>query len=177
MLHRTAQHASAREIWRVHEDIDEMRNTGTMTNYPALLRRVVAPFARAGHSPSGIVATQKPGEEPAIFTWGSEYTRTTPYRIASLTKSFTGLALLILRREGKLVLDAPLVTYLPEIRFEQPAHWPAPTVRHALSMATGLATDNPWGDRQESITRDELSEMMASGMRTIFPAGTGTMAA
>lgn len=150
-----------------------MRNTMRMTDYPAILNRVVAPFARAGHSPSGIVATQKPGEEPAIFTWGNEYTRTTPYRIASLTKSFTGLAMLILRREGQLVLDAPLATYLPEIRFDQPAHWPEPTVRHALSMATGLATDNPWGDRQESISRNELSEMMASGMRTIFPAGTG----
>lgn len=150
-----------------------MGNTSHMTDYPALLRRVVAPFARAGHSPSGIVATKQPGEEPAIFTWGTEYTRTTPYRIASLTKSFTSLALLILRREGQLVLDAPLATYLPEIRFEQPNAWPEPTVRHALSMATGLATDNPWGDRQESITREQLSEMMASGLRTIFPAGTG----
>lgn len=144
-----------------------------MNKTDALFARTVAPFARENHSPSGIVAIGTAGSDPAVYTWGSEYTTTTPYRIASLTKSFTALALLILHREGALALDEPLVTYVPEIRYAHPSAWPAITVRHALSMSAGFATDNPWGDRQESISRDELSAMMASGIRTIFPAGTG----
>lgn len=144
-----------------------------MTHADALFARTVAPFARENHSPSGIVAIGTAGSDPAVYSWGTEYTTTSPYRIASLTKSFTSLALLVLHREGALALDEPLATYVPEIRFAHPPEWPAVTIRHAVSMSAGFATDNPWGDRQESITRDELSEMMASGIRTIFPAGTG----
>ena len=38
----------------------------------------------------------------------------TVYRIGSITKSFTGLALLALRDEGKLAIDDPLVRWIPE---------------------------------------------------------------
>jgi hypothetical protein len=38
-------------------------------------------------------------------------------------------------------------------------------------MASGLATDNPWGDRQESQSRAELAEWLRSGLRLVFPPG------
>jgi CubicO group peptidase (beta-lactamase class C family) len=45
--------------------------------------------------------------------------RQTVYRIGSITKQFTGLALLQLAREGKVSLDDPAVKYLPELRTVQ----------------------------------------------------------
>ena len=40
----------------------------------------------------------------------------TLFRIASMTKAFTALSILKLRDEGKLSLDAPVETYVPELR-------------------------------------------------------------
>ena len=39
----------------------------------------------------------------------------TLFRIASMTKAFTALSILRLRDEGKLSLDAPAETYVPEL--------------------------------------------------------------
>jgi CubicO group peptidase (beta-lactamase class C family) len=41
---------------------------------------------------------------------------TTLYRVTSITKTFTGTAIMQLRDEGRLHLDDPAVTYLPELR-------------------------------------------------------------
>jgi CubicO group peptidase (beta-lactamase class C family) len=38
------------------------------------------------------------------------------YRIASITKTFTGTAIMQLRDEGRLHLDDPAVAHLPELR-------------------------------------------------------------
>src|SRR6476659_3343219 len=40
----------------------------------------------------------------------------TLFRIASMTKAFTALSILKLRDEGKIALDAPVETYVPELR-------------------------------------------------------------
>lgn len=130
-------------------------------------------FITSNYSPSGIVAVAKDGEVLATHTWGDDgYDVTTPFRVASLTKSFTALALLTLRRAGKLTLDDEVVRHLPELRVDAPADWPTLRVRHLLSMSAGLATDNPWGDRQESLSRDSLNAMLASGLRLVFPPGS-----
>ena len=44
------------------------------------------------------------------------------FRIASMSKAFTALAILKLRDEGKLSLDAPAETYVPEMKL-----WTYPT--------------------------------------------------
>jgi CubicO group peptidase (beta-lactamase class C family) len=70
----------------------------------------------------------------------------TVFRIASLTKSFTAMAALKLRDEGKLELDAPLAEYLPELRLVGlAADAPPPTVRQLLTMTSGLPYDDEWG--------------------------------
>ena len=43
-------------------------------------------------------------------------TADTLFRIASMTKAFTALSVLKLRDDGKLALDAPAETYVPELR-------------------------------------------------------------
>lgn len=138
------------------------------------LAAAVTGFVRDGFSPSGIVAVARRGEIVASQTWGDDgYDLTTPFRIASLTKSFTALAVLSLRRSGRLGLDDEVASHLPELKVDAPPEWPALRVRHLLGMSAGIATDNPWGDRQESRTREELSAWLRSGLRLIFPPGGG----
>lgn len=142
-------------------------------NHREILTSQVQAHVRAGYSPSGVAAIVRHGELLEITTWGEDgYGPDSPFRIASLTKSFTALAVLILRRDGLLNLDDPLQTHLPEAQVTAPADWPELRLRHLLAMSGGLATDNPWGDRQEAMSREELSSIAASGLRLLFPPGT-----
>jgi CubicO group peptidase (beta-lactamase class C family) len=90
----------------------------------------------------------------------------TGFRIASMTKSFVAMAALKLRDEGKLALDDPLVKYLPELRrVELPTtDAPALTIRHLMTMTTGLPEDNPWGDRQMQIDNAALERFVGAGL-------------
>ncbi|WP_423919155.1 serine hydrolase domain-containing protein [Frigoribacterium sp. 2-23] len=98
----------------------------------------------------------------------------TAYRIASCTKSFTATALLALRDAGALQLDQPITDVVPA--FADVAlptdDSPVPTLRMLLTMSGGLPTDDPWGDRQESITDDELDALLRRGLRFDSIPGT-----
>ncbi len=85
-------------------------------------------------------------------------------RIASMTKSFTATAVLLLRDRGLLHLDHAVADHVDD----------APTgltLRHLLTMSGGLLTDDPWGDRNESQTPEELAELMAGGITVGGPPG------
>jgi len=90
----------------------------------------------------------------------------TVFRIASMTKSFTAMAILKLRDEGKLSLDDPAERHVPELKsLAYPtSDSPRITIRHLLSHSEGFPEDNPWGDRQLSRTDDELSQMLRAGI-------------
>ncbi len=72
----------------------------------------------------------------------------TLYRIASITKTFTGTAVMQLRDAGCLALDEPAVTYLPELRSAANPFGPieAVTIRRMLCHESGLAMDPPGTD-------------------------------
>ncbi len=91
----------------------------------------------------------------------------TAFRIASCTKSFTAVAMLQQRDAGRLDLDAPVSEYLPLTTI--PAA--SPTVGQLASMAAGFPTDDPWGDRQESLPLDVFDGMAAAGFRLIDSPG------
>jgi CubicO group peptidase (beta-lactamase class C family) len=69
----------------------------------------------------------------------------TIYRIASITKTFTGTAIMQLRDEGKLHLDDAAVTHLPELRDAASTFGPIETVtiRRMLSHESGFAGEPP----------------------------------
>jgi CubicO group peptidase (beta-lactamase class C family) len=96
----------------------------------------------------------------------SPVTADTVFRIASMTKSFTAMAIMKLREEGKLSLDDPAERYVPELKgLEYPTtDSPRITVRHLLSHAEGFPEDNPWGDQQLAATEEEFSAMMRRGI-------------
>ena len=98
----------------------------------------------------------------------------TVFRIASMTKSFTAATILLLRDEGRLRLDDPVAAYVPEL-----AGWAPPTtdadpvtIRQLLTMSAGLATDDPWGDRQQGLPLDRFAELLAAGPTFVWPPGT-----
>ena len=88
------------------------------------------------------------------------------FRIASMSKSFTALAILQLRDAGKLRLDDPVSDYLPEMKGVKLLTSDAPgiTIRHLLTHGAGFPEDNPWGDRQLADSDEELRELVRQGI-------------
>lgn len=96
----------------------------------------------------------------------------TTFRIASCTKSFTVAALLKLRDEGKLNLDQPITDFVSEFTFSNlSSATTIPTLRHLAAMASGLPTDDPWADRQESISPQDLREIVSRGVNATSTTG------
>ncbi|MEO8335345.1 MAG: serine hydrolase domain-containing protein [bacterium] len=98
----------------------------------------------------------------------------TVFRIASMTKSFTAVAILQLRDEGALSLDDPAERYVPELKGLRYPTGDSPklTIRHLLSHSAGFPEDNPWGDQQLADTDDELSRMIKGGIPFSTSPGT-----
>ena len=98
----------------------------------------------------------------------------TRFRIASMSKAFTALAILSLRDQGKLRLDDLAEQYVPEMR-----GWRYPTsdsprirVRDLLHHVGGFVTDDPWGDRQQPISPADFTKMIAAGVPWSRPQQT-----
>jgi CubicO group peptidase (beta-lactamase class C family) len=99
----------------------------------------------------------------------------TVYRIASCTKSVTAATLLSLVADGLVSLDAPVTAFVPafaEVTLPTPDS-PVPTLRMLLTMSAGFPTDDPWGDRQESISDAELDGVLRAGLLFDSVPGTG----
>ncbi|MHB8958261.1 MAG: serine hydrolase domain-containing protein [Candidatus Limnocylindrales bacterium] len=95
------------------------------------------------------------------------------FRIASMTKSFTAATVLLLRDEGRLRLDDPVALHVPALAAWRPyAADAAPvTIRDLLTMSAGLATDDPWGDRQQGLPIDAFERLLAEGPSFALPPG------
>ena len=104
----------------------------------------------------------------------SPVTRDSVFRIASMTKSFTAMAILKLRDDGKVSLDAPAARYVPELsKLRYPtSDSPRITVRDLLSHAEGFPEDNPWGDQQLAATEEEFTRMLLKGIPFSNAPGT-----
>ncbi len=137
-------------------------------------------FAEAEHLPGLVYGIVVDGELVHHAELGlANLERKTPtgpgtgFRIASMTKSFVCLATFKLRDDGRLRLEDPVEKYLPEFRQVQPptSDCPKVTVRNLMTMTTGLPEDNPWGDRQMAITRENLQRFVSGGLSFSNPSG------
>ena len=90
--------------------------------------------------------------------------KNTAFRIASMTKSVTAMAILQLRDAGKINLDAPVAQYIPEMKSLKPITSDAPTitVRDLLTHRAGFPEDNPYGDRQLGDSEKELTQQLSA---------------
>jgi CubicO group peptidase (beta-lactamase class C family) len=106
---------------------------------------------------SGAVLVAKDGEIllEKGYGWANRerkilFTSETVSSIGSITKQFTGAAILKLEMMGKLRTDDPIAKYLPNV----PADKKDITIHHLLTHTSGIAPV-PGGD-PDPITRDEL---------------------
>ena len=101
-------------------------------------------------------------------------TASTVFRIASMTKSFTTLAILKLRDEQKLSLEDPVSNWLPELaRMALPTRDTAPLrIRQLLSHSAGFPEDNPWGDQQLAASDADMTKWLNRGIPFSTPPGT-----
>jgi CubicO group peptidase (beta-lactamase class C family) len=69
---------------------------------------------------------------------GRAVTPNTPFILASVSKSFTALAVMQLVEAGKVELDAPVQRYLPWFRLADPVASARITLRHLLYQTSGI---------------------------------------
>ncbi|HSZ41700.1 MAG TPA: serine hydrolase domain-containing protein [Trebonia sp.] len=141
---------------------------------------IAARFLNRGTSPGlayGIVAEGRLVHSAGFGTRiasGAAPDADTVFRIASMSKSFTATAVLLLRDAGLLALDDPAEKYVPEL-----ASWPPVTadadritIRHLLTMTAGFPTDDPWGDRQQGLPLPAFGALLAGGLSFNWAPGT-----
>lgn len=130
-------------------------------------------YAKENHFPAlayGIVADNK-----LIFSGATGFVNLTSkapatsksmFRIASMTKSFTAMAILKLRDEGKLRLTDPASMYIKDMSGLTYLTEDSPeiTIQNLLTMSAGFPEDNPWGDRQLAETPEELDTFIQEGI-------------
>ncbi len=104
----------------------------------------------------GTRALDRPIQTPSIDT---------PFRIASMTKSFTAAAVLLARDEGRLQLDDNVARYVPAVgRWRRVADEHPITIRALLTHGAGLPWDDPWADRQQAMTRRAFDDLLDGGI-------------
>src|ERR1700733_1344647 len=108
------------------------------------------------------------------LTTKAPVTETTAFRIASMTKSFTVLAILKLRDQGKLSLEDPVSKWIPEFaNIQLPTRDSAPLkIRQLMSHSAGLPEDNPWADQQLAASEADLTQWLRQGIAFSTPPGT-----
>jgi CubicO group peptidase (beta-lactamase class C family) len=149
--------------------------------YP-VIDQVYKEYAEKNHFPGlvyGIVVDGK-----LVHSGGVGYTELankteanskSDFRIASMSKSFTAMAILKLRDEGKLKLDDPAYLYIPEmknIHYLTKDASPV-TIRNLLTHSAGYPEDNPWGDRQLANTDEQLIDLYKKGISFSNNPGLG----
>jgi CubicO group peptidase (beta-lactamase class C family) len=139
----------------------------------SIIDTIFARYAKANHNPAiayGIVV-----DNQLIYSNSVGYsnlerkilaTSDSRFRIASMTKSFTAMAILKLRDQGKLQLTDAAALYIPEMKdLKYPTKDALPiTIFNLLTMSAGFPEDNPWGDRQLSDTDEDLLKLMKDGV-------------
>ena len=140
--------------------------------YP-IIDQIYKDYAEKNHFPGlvyGIVVDGK-----LVHSGGVGYTELpnkteanskSDFRIASMSKSVTAMAILKLRDEGKLKLDDPAYLYIPEmknIHYLTKDASPV-TIRNLLTHSAGYPEDNPWGDRQLANTDEQLIDLYKKGI-------------
>lgn len=89
----------------------------------------------------------------------------TVFRIASMTKSFTAMAILQLRDAGKLRLEDPVYLYLPTMRGQKLTRDALEmTIQDLLLHSAGFPTDDAWADRKLDATASELMAIIHKGL-------------
>lgn len=94
-------------------------------------------------------------------------TTQTAFQLASVSKQFTAMAIMMLKEQGKLQYDDSVQQYIPSFPYQ------GVTIRHLLTHRSGLPnytyfSDELWPDRNKPITNDDVLDLMASHKPHIY---------
>jgi CubicO group peptidase (beta-lactamase class C family) len=128
------------------------RGDGDLADLAAVVRAELArwgvPGIAVGTLNGGDVRLQAFGT--ASVETGQPVAPGTLFQIGSITKVFLATLAMRLVEAGKLDLDAPVATYLPDVRLKDRDAQQAVTFRHLLSHTSGILgdyfPDHGWGD-------------------------------
>lgn len=160
--------------WQI-EKVSAQTSTAQMAKIKAalpIIDQICKENADKNHLPSLVYGLVVDGQVVHFNALGVSNTtentkanKTSVYRIASMSKSITAMAILQLRDAGKLQLDEPAHKYIPEIKGQKySADSPEITIRQLLTHAAGFPEDNPWGDRQLAISDETMLKMFKKGI-------------
>ena len=121
--------------------------TGGFGRAVARIDRVLREVRKVEHGPPGLaVIMVVRGYEPVIRTYGvrsiesgEPFTANTPFYIASMSKSYTGLLAACLDRKGIFKLDSPLAAVWPDLKMAKGIDPSAITVRQWMVHEAPLA--------------------------------------
>ncbi|MCS6835695.1 MAG: beta-lactamase family protein [Anaerolineae bacterium] len=103
-----------------------------------------------------------------VRTYGGGIAPQTRFRIGSLSKAMTAVAVLQLTEQGLINLDAPLQTYLPDFTTQNPDWAARITVRHLLNHTSGLS-ELRYDATQDKRLGDNLVTSFASAQHDAEP--------
>ncbi len=170
----------------VHSADDEQRTTAVapLDGYEAIaseLSRIIASEIEAKNVPALSIALVD--GERTVWAAGFGFqdaertkpaTAATVYRVGSVSKLFTDIAVMQLVEQSKLDLDAPVSKYLedfkPRSSFEEPI-----TLRRLMSHRAGLVRESPVGnyfDPTEPTLADTVASLNDTGL--VYKPGTRT---
>ena len=135
----TVQSGSTVAGWAAVERLyrEQVRAAGIVGSSLVLVREgAVAAIADEGYQD---LDAKRPVDRDTIYHW------------ASITKTFTGIAIMQLRDRGRLSLDDPIVKYVPEFARVHNPYGDASqvTIRHMMTHTSGLRAPTwPWGGDQ-----------------------------
>ncbi len=109
------------------------------------------------HIPGVSIAVVKDGKVLLAKGYGqanveldSPATADTVYQLASVTKTFTATAIMMLARDGKLAIEDKITERLPDL----PEAWKEVTVRHLLSHTSGIKSYTSVKDFHKWLRKD-----------------------
>lgn len=125
-----------------------------------LLREYLAAAAHLGHLNGSVLIAERgtvlvdTAYGFANMELGVRNTPDTRFRVASITKQFTAMAIVMLAEEGKLSIADPISRYVDSL----PPSWSAITIHHLLRHTSGVSDYEEWF---EGYTTQAYSDYMS----------------
>lgn len=132
---------------------------------PPAIDAVVRAYRDATHMPGVAVAVTRGRDVVHTAGYGrtpdgTRVTGRTPMAVASVSKSMTALAVMQFVDAGRITLDEPVRTYLPEFTMADPRA-AAITVRHLLNQSSGMSdtTFRSFSGPRVTTLREAVAQM------------------
>lgn len=136
------------------------------------LDRHIREALRDENIPGAVVAVVQGTNIVFSKGYGDGVTPETPFKIGSVSKSFTAIAIMQLEERGQLDLESPVRRYLPWFRTQDELESDKITIRHLLYHRSGISDRNS-GFRPDRNYDLELTNLVRAcpQMRVISPPG------